>query len=50
MKAYQKILLPTDFSRNSESAALRACELAKFYRAHLSLFHVVEYYPEDIPV
>lgn len=50
MKAYQKILLPSDFSRHSKSAALRACELAKFYQAHLSLLHVVEYYPEDIPV
>ena len=50
MKAYQKILLPIDFSRHSDSAGLRACELARFYQAHLTLLHVVEYYPEDIPV
>jgi universal stress protein A len=45
MSNYQHILVPTDFSKPSEVAAGRAVELAKFYKARLSVIHVVDYVP-----
>ena len=50
MKKYQHILLATDFSKLSESAAVRAIELSKYYDAQLTIFHGVEHFPEDLPV
>lgn len=45
MKAYQHILLATDFSSSSESAARRSMDLAGHFNAALTLLHVVEYLP-----
>ena len=45
MSVYRHILVPTDFSTFSESAALRARALAKAFSARLSLLHVVDYVP-----
>ncbi len=50
MKAYQHILLATDFSELSEEAARKAVILAGHFNAKLTLLHVVEYFPEDMPV
>ncbi|AKH19525.1 universal stress protein [Sedimenticola thiotaurini] len=47
MKAYQQILLATDFSKFSEIAARRAVDLVGHFNAMLTLLHVVEYFPED---
>ncbi len=46
---YQHILLATDFSEHSAVALKRAVELAKIYKARLSLIHAVESvaYPVD---
>lgn len=45
MSNYNHILLPTDFSEQSEAAAARAAELAKSCGARLSVLHVVDYAP-----
>ena len=45
MANYRHILLATDFSKQSEVAALRAAGLAKHYGARLSVLHVVDYVP-----
>jgi universal stress protein A len=50
MKHYQNILLAVNFSKLSETAAVRAVDLAKHYGADLTLLHVVEHFPEDLPV
>ena len=50
MKHYQHILLAVDFSKLSETAGVRAVDLAKHYAADLTLLHVVEHFPEDLPV
>jgi universal stress protein A len=50
MKAYANILCATDFSGHSDRALERAAELAGLYNGRLSLLHIVEYFPEDIPV
>jgi len=50
MKAYQHILLATDFSEFSEEAARRAADVAGHFNAKLTLLHVVEHFPEDMPV
>lgn len=43
---YTRILVPTDFSKASYAAFKPAMELAKKFRAHVLLLHVVE----DVPV
>lgn len=50
MQAYRHILLATDFSEFSEPAAQRAAELAQRYGADLTLIHILEHFPEDIPI
>lgn len=45
MPGYKHILLPTDFSKASETAAIRAMELAKACGAQLSVLTVVDYVP-----
>ena len=47
MSGYQNILCAMDFSAYSDMALLRSMELAKLYKAKLTLLHVVEYFPED---
>ena len=49
MKAYQQILLTTDFSKFSEEVAKKAVNLAGHFNAKITLLHVVEHFPEDMP-
>lgn len=46
MKAYQHILLTTDFSKFSEVVAQKAVNLAGHFNARITLLHVVEHFPE----
>lgn len=39
---YMKILVPLDGSKNAEKALIQACDLAKNYRANLTLLYVIE--------
>jgi len=50
MLRYSNILVATDFSPNGEYAARRAAEIAKASEATLVLLHVIDYFPEDIPI
>lgn len=50
MDSYTNILLATDFSKMSDHAAARAVDLAQRCSAKLTLCHVVEHFPTDIPV
>ncbi len=50
MEGYRRILLASDFSDHSALAARRAVELAERYDAELTLLHVVDYFPEDVPI
>ena len=45
MPGYKHILVPTDFSKPSEAAAVRAMELAKVCGAQVSVLTVVDYVP-----
>jgi len=49
MENYRNILLATDFSKNSEWAAHRAADVARRLNAELTVLHVIDYCPEDIP-
>ncbi|MBO0611578.1 universal stress protein [Thiothrix fructosivorans] len=42
MKPYQRILVPVDFTKISNTIVARANELANFYQAHLTLLNVLE--------
>jgi len=50
MSGYRCILLAVDFSPVSAAAARRGAELARLYEARLVLFHVLEHFPEDLPI
>lgn len=50
MEDYRHILLATDFSPACEAAAQRAAALAARFDAQLTALHVVDYFPEDIPI
>lgn len=50
MAGYKHILFATDFAGTSESAGARAATLADCLGARLTLLHVVEHFPEDLPV
>ncbi|HKK14595.1 MAG TPA: universal stress protein [Gammaproteobacteria bacterium] len=50
MPAYRHILLASDLSPAGESVARRAADLAQRSRARLTLLHVIEHFPEDLPV
>ncbi len=47
--AFQKILVPTDFSSHAQHAALVAADLAQRYDAELTLLHVQSAELFDIP-
>lgn len=47
MKAYQHILLTTDFSKFSEEVAKKAISLAGHFNAGITLLHVIEHFPEE---
>ncbi len=49
MNPYRHILLATDFSELALNAAYRATDLAEHYKARLTIFHVIEHFPEDLP-
>ncbi|NOZ11173.1 MAG: universal stress protein [Gammaproteobacteria bacterium] len=46
---YRHILLATDFGNHAESIGTRATAMAKQHGARLSLIHVVDYVPTDLP-
>jgi universal stress protein A len=50
MAGYQHILFATDLADASERAGARAASLAECLGARLTLLHVVEHFPEDLPV
>lgn len=45
MNHYQHILLAVDFSDQSHEIAQKANNLARFYRAALSIVHIIDYMP-----
>jgi universal stress protein A len=47
---YKNILVAADFSEAGEAAAKRAGNLAERFGASLTLLHVLEHFPEDLPV
>jgi len=47
---YKHILVAADFSEAGERAAKRAANLAERCDASLTLLHVLEHFPEDLPV
>jgi universal stress protein A len=49
MKPYQHLLVAVDFSSPAETALQRALLLASSAGAKVTLLHVVEHFPEDIP-
>lgn len=46
---FQKILVPTDFSPQSENATCLAADIARRYSAELTLLHVHEPVPYELP-
>jgi universal stress protein A len=50
MDGYQNILVAADFSRAGENAVKIADALASRFGANLAILHVLEHFPEDIPV
>ncbi len=49
MSLYKDILTSTDFSSTADKALVRANELAELTGAKLTILHVLEHFPEDIP-
>jgi universal stress protein A len=47
---YNNILVAADFSDGGEVAARRAANLAERFGARLTILHVLEHFPEDLPV
>jgi universal stress protein A len=47
---YKQILCPVDFSPASELAIARAAALTGHADAVLTVLHVIEHFPEDLPV
>ena len=50
VKDYQHILIATDATPDSDVVALRAARTAEFYGSRITLLHVLEHLPTDIPV
>jgi universal stress protein A len=50
MGVYRHVLLATDCSAHSEKVAQVAAVTAQCHEAALTLIHVLEHFPEDIPV
>jgi len=50
MGNYGKVVVGVDFSQNSRGAAERAAAVARQNGAALTLLHVVEHFPQDIPI
>ena len=49
MKRYGHILVPLDFADSTGAVLRRALYESRLHSARLSLLHVIEYYPEDVP-
>jgi len=49
MESYRNILLTIDFSKHSEWAARRAADVARRLGAQLTVLHIIDYCPENIP-
>jgi len=49
MESYGNILLATDFSEYSEWTAHRAADVARRLGAQLTVLHIIDYCPENIP-
>ena len=50
MDGYQNILVAADFSGAGENAVKMADTLASRFGASLTMLHVIEHFPEDMPV
>ena len=50
MSNYSQVLVAVDFSAFSEHAAMRAGQIASQDGASLTLLHVIDYFPEDMPL
>ena len=49
MNHYRHVLFAVDFNVAPENAGLRAMEVARCHGAEITLLHVIDYFPEDIP-
>ena len=49
MQGYSSILAPVDFSPTTDSVIKRAVRESELHAARLTLLHVIEFYPEDVP-
>lgn len=49
MDQYSHILAPLDFSEATGAVLQRALQERQLHSARLTLLHVIEYYPEDVP-
>ena len=50
MDDYKHVLFAADLSPGGKLAAQRAARLASCCNARLTLLHVIDYFPEDVPV
>lgn len=49
MRPYQHVLFATGLTQDDEEGAQRAAEIARRFRARLTLLHVVPDFPENVP-
>ncbi|HYW76645.1 MAG TPA: universal stress protein [Gammaproteobacteria bacterium] len=49
MSGYSHILAPVDFSQATRPILKKALMESELHSARLSLLHVIEFYPEDVP-
>lgn len=49
LNRYTHILAAVDFSPATEAVLARARRESALHAAHLTLLHVIEFYPEDVP-
>lgn len=49
MEGYSHILVPVDFSPTTRPILKRALRESELHSARLTLLHVIEFYPEDVP-
>lgn len=49
MEHYRHILAAVDFSDSTDAVAGRAVHESRLHSSRLTLMHVTEYYPEDVP-
>lgn len=50
MEGYRSILVGVDFTDEGRRAVERGAEIARLYGSTLYLAHVIEHFPEDLPV